>query len=91
MENYSGRCSLFPVPCSLNCAHGHSIHRYRLTNTLLCKHGKVDYCEADMRKLIVYEHISLDGVIQVPGGPDEDTSGGFALGGWISPYSDKVL
>jgi len=44
-----------------------------------------------MRKLIVYEHISLDGVIQGPGGPDEDTSGGFALGGWISPYSDKVL
>ena len=44
-----------------------------------------------MRKLIVLEHISLDGVIQAPGGPDEDTSGGFAYGGWISPYSDPVL
>ena len=44
-----------------------------------------------MRKLIVLEHISLDGVIQAPGGPDEDTSGGFAYGGWISPYSDEVL
>ena len=31
-----------------------------------------------MRKVMVLEHISLDGVIQAPGGPDEDTSGGFA-------------
>ena len=44
-----------------------------------------------MRKIIVLEHISLDGVIQAPGGPDEDTSGGFAFGGWISPYSDPIL
>lgn len=44
-----------------------------------------------MRKLIVLEHISLDGVIQAPGGPEEDTSGGFKFGGWISHYSDAVL
>ena len=44
-----------------------------------------------MRKLIVLEHISLDGVIQAPGGPDEDTSGGFAYGGWTAPYSDAIL
>src|SRR5512144_1938578 len=44
-----------------------------------------------MRKVIVLEHISLDGVIQAPGGPDEDTSGGFAYGGWIAPYSDEIL
>lgn len=44
-----------------------------------------------MRKVVVLEHISLDGVIQGPGGPDEDTSGGFAHGGWISRYSDPVL
>jgi len=44
-----------------------------------------------MRKVIVLEHISLDGVIQAPGGPEEDTSGGFAYGGWISAYSDDVL
>jgi len=43
------------------------------------------------RKIIVLEHISLDGVIQAPGGPEEDTSGGFAYGGWIAPYSDAVL
>jgi dihydrofolate reductase len=44
-----------------------------------------------MRKIIVLEHISLDGVIQAPGGPDEDTSGGFVHGGWIAPYSDAIL
>jgi dihydrofolate reductase len=44
-----------------------------------------------MRKVVVLEHISLDGVIQAPGGPDEDTSGGFAYGGWIAPYSDEIL
>jgi hypothetical protein len=44
-----------------------------------------------MRKIIVLEHIALDGAIQAPGGPDEDTSGGFAYGGWISSYSDPIL
>jgi dihydrofolate reductase len=44
-----------------------------------------------MRKVKVLEHISLDGVIQAPGGPDEDASGGFAYGGWIAPYSDEIL
>lgn len=44
-----------------------------------------------MRKVIVLEHISLDGVIQAPGGPEEDTSGSFAHGGWIAPFSDEVL
>jgi dihydrofolate reductase len=44
-----------------------------------------------MREITVLEHITLDGVIQAPGGPDEDTSGGFAYGGWIAPYSDETL
>lgn len=44
-----------------------------------------------MRKVIVLEHISVDGVIQAPGGPEEDTSGGFTYGGWSSPYSDDIL
>ena len=44
-----------------------------------------------MRKIIVLEHITLDGVIQAPGGPEEDPSGSFTYGGWISPYSDPVL
>ncbi|MBX3013920.1 MAG: dihydrofolate reductase family protein [Caldilineaceae bacterium] len=44
-----------------------------------------------MRKVIVLEHLSLDGVIQGPGGPEEDPSGGFTHGGWIAPYSDETL
>jgi dihydrofolate reductase len=39
-----------------------------------------------MRKIIVHEFISLDGVIQAPGGADEDTDGGFVHGGWTMPY-----
>lgn len=39
-----------------------------------------------MRKLIVSEFVSLDGVIQAPGGADEDTDGGFPHGGWTWPY-----
>lgn len=44
-----------------------------------------------MRKVIVLEFMTLDGVIQAGGGPEEDTSGGFAYGGWQVPYSDDVL
>jgi hypothetical protein len=39
-----------------------------------------------MRKLIVSEFVSLDGVIQAPGGKDEDRDGGFEHGGWTLPY-----
>jgi dihydrofolate reductase len=43
-----------------------------------------------VRKINVLEFVSLDGVVQAPGGPKEDTSGGFAYGGWTSPHSDPV-
>jgi dihydrofolate reductase len=43
-----------------------------------------------MRKIIVLSMITLDGVMQAPGGPKEDTSGGFKYGGWTSSYGDEV-
>ena len=42
-----------------------------------------------MRKIRIIEHISLDGVIQAPGGPKEDPSG-FAYGGWTAPHDDPA-
>lgn len=43
-----------------------------------------------MRKIVVIEFISLDGVIQSPGGVEEDTSGGFSLGGWVGRFADSI-
>ncbi len=43
-----------------------------------------------MRKIIAITHLSLDGIMQGPGGPEEDPSNGFTHGGWTSPFRDEV-
>jgi hypothetical protein len=43
-----------------------------------------------MRKVVVQEWMTLDGVVQAPGAADEDTSGGFQYGGWHLPYFDDL-
>jgi dihydrofolate reductase len=44
-----------------------------------------------MRKVVVFTSLTLDGVMQAPGRPDEDTRGGFEHGGWALPYNDEVM
>lgn len=44
-----------------------------------------------MPKIVVNAFLTLDGVMQAPGGPDEDKEGGFEHGGWQFPYSDEVM
>ena len=44
-----------------------------------------------MRKVISGAFVSLDGVMQAPGGPQEDRTRGFELGGWVVPYMDEVF
>ena len=49
------------------------------------------YRSVFMRKLIVSTFVSLDGIMQAPGGPEEDPTGGFTLGGWMFGYGDESM
>jgi dihydrofolate reductase len=62
----------------------------RIVRRICERIGSADLEDA-MRKLIVSAFISLDGVIQGPGGPREDTSGEFRFGGWQVPYADQAI
>jgi dihydrofolate reductase len=44
-----------------------------------------------MRKIVVFESLTLDGIMQAPGRPDEDRRGGFEHGGWAAPFADPVM
>ena len=44
-----------------------------------------------MATIVVQEFMSLDGVAQAPGGPDEDRDGGFPFGGWQAPHMDELV
>jgi dihydrofolate reductase len=46
---------------------------------------------ANVSKIVAITNITLDGVMQAPGAPDEDTRGGFPYGGWAVPYNDPVM
>ena len=44
-----------------------------------------------MARIVVFNSVTLDGVMQAPGRPDEDRRGGFQYGGWAAPYSDPEM
>jgi hypothetical protein len=69
-----------------------STYQYRRTDQARSFHltRRVDL-EDFVRKLIVSEFVSRDGVMQAPGGEDEDRDGGFAHGGWTRPYWDDAI
>src|SRR5438552_8881030 len=47
--------------------------------------------ESSMSKVVLFTSLTLDGVMQAPGRPDEDPRGGFEHGGWATPYADPVM
>jgi dihydrofolate reductase len=71
-------------------AGGYNMHEPRLKYTL--KHGtRTRQKGLFMSKIVVVNSLTLDGVMQAPGRPDEDLRGGFTHGGWALPYNDEIM
>jgi len=67
-----------------------------MAQTFSCANGSVkELCPTSedglMRKIIVGAQVSLDGVMQAPGAPNEDPTKGFKFGGWAMPYLDQTF
>ena len=58
---------------------------------LVFRHSKRRNCREPMRKIIAITQVTLDGVMQSPGGPEEDPRNGFTHGGWAMPFLDDAL
>jgi dihydrofolate reductase len=72
--------------------HNHHDHLRSLSKNLKSKIANLKSLKTiNMRKIIVLSFITLDGVMQAPGGPEEDTSDGFNYGGWTATYGDEVF
>jgi dihydrofolate reductase len=67
------------------------IRELRAARALAHDHGLPYYTGTPMRRLIASTFVSLDGIMQAPGGPEEDPTGGFSLGGWSFNYWDEAM
>lgn len=90
LQHMSDACGT--VPCSRPFPPN---KRRRRQPSAMCRHFILDLGavggEFAMAKLIAIDHVTLDGVMQGPGAPDEDTRHGFEYGGWASPQYDPEL
>jgi dihydrofolate reductase len=83
-QNIYNRIRLLPLP-KRTYSTTNSDFAFDLSFSGFSKNG------APMRKLIASSFVSLDGVMQAPGGPQEDPTGGFVLGGWTFTYWDEIM
>jgi dihydrofolate reductase len=66
------------------------VHRVSIVAPLVRVGGEGNPGRVDITTITAFESVTLDGVMQAPGTPDEDTRGGFSHGGWAQPYNDEV-
>src|SRR6266567_1314609 len=78
-------------PCKANASMKLSVHLSISREAVRIEGKKPRSKGTPMRRVIVNNSVTLDGVMQAPGRPDEDTRGGFEHGGWALSYSDPVM